>query len=139
MEIDITLTTNDTNNNNNKQDINSFTWTISNILFSLFLFIIACLCEIGGGYLIWIGCRDNIKKPILSIILGCIILIIYGFIPTLQPTSSFGRLYAVYGGFFIIGSYLWGMYFDDMKIDKGDIIGGFMAVIGVCVAFFWSR
>ncbi len=32
----------------------------------------------------------------------------YGFIPTLQPTSNFGRLYAVYGGFFIVLSYAWG-------------------------------
>ena len=32
----------------------------------------------------------------------------YGFIPTLQPTSDFGRLYAIYGGFFIVLSYAWG-------------------------------
>ena len=35
-------------------------------------------------------------------------LVVYGFIPTLQPIDDFGRLYAVYGGFFIVLSYVWG-------------------------------
>lgn len=137
MDIENKSNTNSNNNSNNNEDLSSFKWTLSNIFFSLFLFFFACLCEIGGGYLVWIGRRE--KKSILIILVGCIILIIYGFIPTFQPTSSFGRLYAVYGGFFIIGSYLWGMYFDDMRIDKGDVLGCCMALIGVCIAFFWPR
>lgn len=32
----------------------------------------------------------------------------YGFVPCAQPMSDFGRIYAVYGGFFIVLSYLWG-------------------------------
>ena len=36
------------------------------------------------------------------------VLVLYGFIPCLQPISDFGRVYAVYGGFFIALSYLWG-------------------------------
>ena len=32
----------------------------------------------------------------------------YGFIPCLQPMSDFGRIYAVYGGFFIVLSFVWG-------------------------------
>jgi len=58
---------------------------------SLFLFVLAGLCEIGGGYLVWICLRY--RKGILFGILGGIILIIYGVIPTFQPTH-FGRVYA---------------------------------------------
>jgi drug/metabolite transporter superfamily protein YnfA len=57
--------------------------------------------EVGGGYLIWIGMRDK-YRPALTIPMGCIILAAYGFIPTLQPSDSFGRIFAVYGGFFIV-------------------------------------
>ena len=39
---------------------------------------------------------------------GSVVLVVYGFIPCLQPMSDFGRVYAVYGGFFIALSYLWG-------------------------------
>lgn len=37
---------------------------------------------------------------------GALVLAAYGFIPTLQPEgASFARVYAVYGGVFIIMSY----------------------------------
>ena len=36
-----------------------------------------------------------------------------------QPVSEFGRLYAVYGGVFIILSYLWGWALDGDRPDKG--------------------
>ncbi len=63
----------------------------------------------------------------------------YGFIPTLQPTSNFGRLYAVYGGFFIVLSYFWGWAVDGHSPDTGDYIGASVALAGVALAFFWPR
>jgi len=62
---------------------------------SLFIFVLAGLCEIGGGYLVWIWLRDG--KSIWFALVGAIILIIYGIVPTLQP-AHFGRVYAAYGG-----------------------------------------
>ena len=62
-----------------------------------------------------------------------------GFVPTLQPLSDFGRLYAVYGGLFIAMSYGWGYVFDGMKPDLGDLIGSILALLGVCIALFWPR
>ncbi len=108
------------------------------ILLSLALFILAGLAEIGGGYLMWIGIRQKVR-PLLYIPLGGAILVIYGFIPTLQPMDSFGRVFAVYGGFFILLSYAWGAFFDGMRLDYGDYIGTTIAVIGVCVCWFWPR
>ena len=40
-------------------------------------------------------------------LLGAVILILYGIVPTYQP-SHFGRVYTAYGGWFIILSILWG-------------------------------
>jgi small multidrug resistance family-3 protein len=65
------------------------------------LFFVAALMEIGGGYLVWLWIRE--KKPIALALLGAIILFVYGIIPTLQP-AHFGRVYAAYGGIFIISS-----------------------------------
>ena len=65
---------------------------------SLFFFILAGLCEIGGGYLMWLWIRDD--KGILFALFGALTLIVYGIIPTFQP-STFGRVYAAYGGIFI--------------------------------------
>ena len=76
------------------------------ILRSLTLFILAGLCEIGGGWLIWQSLRE--QKPASWGLAGGVVLILYGIIPTLQA-AHFGRVYAVYGGFFIALSLLWGV------------------------------
>lgn len=62
-----------------------------------------------------------------------------GFIPCLQPTDSFGRIYAAYGGFFIVLSFLFGWALDGDKPDLGDVIGGTIALAGVFVVMFWPR
>lgn len=68
---------------------------------SLGLFFLAAFLEIGGGYLVWQWLREH--KAIVLEVSGGIILFIYGIIPTLQP-APFGRVYAAYGGIFIISS-----------------------------------
>lgn len=109
-----------------------------NIVKSVFLFIIAGILEIGGGYLVWKGVREKLR-PAITIPLGCIILAAYGLVVTLQPLESFGRTFAVYGGFFIVLSYLWAYIFDGTSVDTGDIVGSAIALSGVCVAWFWPR
>jgi small multidrug resistance family-3 protein len=103
---------------------------------SVGLFLLAALAEIGGGYLVWLWIRQ--KKRIIFGIVGGIILFTYGIIPTLQP-ASFGRIYAAYGGFFIISSILWGMMIDKKKPDKFEIIGSMVAVLGAAIIFYGPR
>ena len=68
---------------------------------SIGLFLLAGVCEIGGGYLVWQWLRDG--KSIIVGLIGGAVLVLYGIIPTLQPaTFNFGRVYAAYGGVFII-------------------------------------
>jgi small multidrug resistance family-3 protein len=58
---------------------------------SLLYFVLAGLCEIGGGYLIWLWLRAG-KSGWLAVC-GIIVLALYGVIPTLQPKSAdFGRV-----------------------------------------------
>lgn len=103
---------------------------------SIFYFVLAGLCEIGGGYLIWLWLREG--KGIFYAVTGAVILIIYGIIPTFQP-ASFGRVYAAYGGVFIALSILWGWGVDKVVPDKFDLIGGMMALIGVMIIMYWPR
>lgn len=76
------------------------------MILSIFIFILAGLAEIGGGYLVWLWLRES--KPLWYGIAGGVILILYGIIPTLQSFSNFGRVYAAYGGLFIILAVMWG-------------------------------
>ena len=103
---------------------------------SVFYFILAGLCEIGGGYLIWLWLREG--KSIGLAALGAFVLVLYGIIPTLQP-ANFGRVYAAYGGVFIVLSLLWGWQVDKVLPDKFDIMGGIVALAGVAIIMYAPR
>jgi len=103
---------------------------------SLFYFALAGLCEIGGGYLVWLWLREG--KSVWVGLLGGAVLFVYGVIPTLQP-AHFGRVYAAYGGIFIVLSILWGWKIDKIAPDRFDLIGGLISLTGVFVIMYWPR
>jgi len=106
------------------------------VIRSIFIFILAGLCEIGGGYLIWQWLKSG--KPYWYGILGGIIMILYGVVATWQP-SNFAKVYASYGGFFIVLSLLWAYKFDKYSPTKYDIIGALIALGGVCIIYYSPR
>ncbi len=106
------------------------------LLLSVAYFLAAGLCEIGGGYLIWLWLREG--YPAWYAILGAVLLMLYGVIPTLQP-AHFGRTYAAYGGVFIMLALLWGWHIDDMPPDRYDVIGAVLALVGVALMMYWPR
>lgn len=103
---------------------------------SIFYFLLAGLFEIGGGYLVWLWLREG--RSIVLGILGGIVLCLYGVIPTLQP-ADFGRVYAAYGGIFIVLSILWGWKIDQVQPDRYDLVGGAVALAGVLIIMYWPR
>ncbi len=103
---------------------------------SLLLFFVAALFEIGGGYLVWLWLRE--KKSWTFGLMGAVVLFFYGIIPTLQD-AHFGRVYAAYGGIFIVSSLIWGFYVDRKRPDKYEIIGALIALAGVFVMFYIPR
>ena len=103
---------------------------------SLLYFVLAGLFEIGGGYLVWQWLRSG--KGLWVGIVGGLILFLYGIIPTFQP-ANFGRVYAAYGGVFVVLSILWGWGIDHVKPDRFDLVGGFICLIGVAVIMYWPR
>ena len=115
----------------------SLLWTPQTIALSILLFIVAGLLEVGGGWLVWQTVRED--KQWTYAAAGVIALIGYGFVPCLQPTSDFGRVYAIYGGFFIVLAFAWAKQFDGYLPDLGDLIGAAIALSGVLVIMLWPR
>ncbi|GGE39281.1 small multidrug resistance family-3 protein [Pedobacter psychrotolerans] len=106
------------------------------VIRSLAIFILAGICEIGGGYLIWLWLKEG--KPLWYGIFGAVILAAYGVIATWQ-TANFGRVYATYGGIFIVLALLWAWKVEGFKPDKWDIIGATIALIGACIIIYMPR
>ncbi len=103
---------------------------------TIVLYLLAGLAEIGGGWLVWQWLR--VGRPFTWGILGSIVLVGYGVIPTLQVEPAFGRVYAAYGGIFIVLSILWGCVVDGWRPDRFDLIGAAIALIGVAI-IIWGR
>ncbi len=103
---------------------------------SILLFLAAGLFEIGGGYLVWLWLRNG--KGFLLGMAGGLILFLYGIVPTFQP-AQFGRVYAAYGGVFVVLSLLWGWLLDNQRPDRFDVLGGMLCIVGVALIMYWPR
>jgi small multidrug resistance family-3 protein len=109
---------------------------LKKIATTLFFFFLAGLCEIGGGYLVWLWLRED-----MSWILGAVggfVLFLYGIVPTFQP-SYFHRIYAAYGGVFIVMALIWGWVFEGIAPDYYDLLGTVIALVGVTIVFYAPR
>jgi|GEM_PF-1318600 len=104
--------------------------------YTILLFILAGIFEIGGGYFIWICLREGGGLPFAF--LGAIVLFLYGIVPTFQP-ADFHRIYATYGGIFVVMSILWGWVFEKTAPDTYDLIGALIILVGVSIIYYWPR
>ena len=106
------------------------------VIKSAALFVLAGLCEIGGGYLVWQWWRNGVTWGLGA--LGAVLLVLYGIVPTYQP-AQFGRVYAAYGGVFVVLSMLWGWGIDRVVPDRYDLAGSLICLVGVSVIMYWPR
>lgn len=106
------------------------------ILVSVIFFLLAGLCEIGGGYLVWLWLRDGMSWMLG--VLGGFVLFAYGVVPTFQP-SHFHRVYASYGGIFIVMALIWGWIFQGIRPDMFDVVGAIISLVGVMIIFYMPR
>lgn len=102
---------------------------------TLSIFVLAGLCEIGGGYLIWLWLKDH--RAVLYGLLGGVILALYGVVATLQP-AHFRKVYASYGGY-SSSCPLCGGKVDNIPPDRSDVIGCAVALVGVAIVFYAPR
>jgi small multidrug resistance family-3 protein len=109
---------------------------VKRIAITLLFFFIASLCEIGGGYLVWLWLRDGMSWMLGA--LGGFVLFLYGVVPTFQP-SHFHRIYGAYGGIFIVMAVIWGWIFEGIAPDRFDIIGAVIALAGITIIFYMPR
>lgn len=107
------------------------------VAWAITLFALAGLAEIGGGYMVWLWLRDG-RNPLLGLF-GGLVLVLYGIIPTLQPEGTFGRIYAAYGGIFIVMATLWGWWVDGRAPDMFDVIGAGICLVGVAIIMWAPR
>lgn len=106
------------------------------ILKSIFFFVLAGVCELGGAYLVWVWLKNG--RSFVYGLVGAAVLVAYGVVHTLQ-SSNYGRIQAAYSGFFIVLALLWGWQVDKVTPDRFDLIGGAVALVGVGIIMYAPR
>jgi small multidrug resistance family-3 protein len=107
------------------------------LLRTVILFALAAVAEIGGAWLVWQAVREG--RPWWWAGLGVMALGAYGFIATLQPDASFGRILAAYGGVFVASSLAWAAVVDGYRPDRWDVVGAVICLFGVAVIMAGPR
>ena len=97
------------------------------------LFGITAIAEIVGCYLPYLWLKQD--KSILLLIPAALSLALFTWLLTLHPTST-GRVYAAYGGVYIVVALLWLWVVDGVKPTMWDLVGGLVALVGMVIIMF---
>jgi small multidrug resistance family-3 protein len=101
---------------------------------NLFFLFIAALGEISGCFSFWAWLR--IGKSIFWIIPGICALIIFAIALTKVDAANAGRVYAAYGGIYILSSLLWLWLVESVKPDRWDLLGVSISLLGTVIILF---
>lgn len=94
------------------------------------LFFVTALAEIIGCYLPYLYLRK--EGSVWLLVPAAISLIIFVWLLTLHPAAS-GRVYAAYGGAYVIVALLWLRFVDGMKLSITDYLGAAITFVGMAV------
>jgi small multidrug resistance family-3 protein len=100
------------------------------ILKTALLFVATALAEIVGCYLPYLWLRK--AGPIWLLVPAAASLAVFTWLLTLHPTAS-GRVYAAYGGVYVVTALVWLRVVDGVKLSVTDWLGAAITVVGMLV------
>ena len=103
---------------------------ITKVITTFCLFFITAIAEILGCYFPYLIL--NQAKSSWLWLPTALSLAVFVWLLTLHPAAS-GRIYAAYGGIYILTALMWLRYVDQVILTRWDILGGFVVVLGAMI------
>lgn len=101
------------------------------------LFFITALAEIIGCFLPWLWLKKG--GSVVLLLPAAISLALFVWLLTLHPAAS-GRVYAAYGGVYVVTALLWLRFVDGIKLSHYDWLGAAVAFSGMLIIVAgWGR
>ncbi|RWR03587.1 hypothetical protein ED28_00965 [[Pantoea] beijingensis] len=94
------------------------------------LFFLTALAEIIGCFLPWLWLRKG--GSALLLLPSALSLIFFVWLLTLHPAAT-GRVYAAYGGVYVMTALLWLRFIDGVKLSAYDWTGAIIALSGMLI------
>ncbi|MGB9095337.1 YnfA family protein [Erwinia sp.] len=101
------------------------------------LFFLTALAEIIGCFLPYLWLKKG--GSVLLLLPAAISLAAFVWLLTLHPAAS-GRVYAAYGGVYVMTALLWLRFVDGVKLSQYDWLGAIVAFSGMLIIVAgWGR
>lgn len=100
------------------------------------LFLITALAELLGCYLPYLWLRQG--KSAWLLLPAALSLALFAWLLSLHPTAA-GRVYAAYGGVYILTAIVWLWLVDGIRPTSWDIVGSLVALAGMAIIMFAPR
>jgi small multidrug resistance family-3 protein len=106
--------------------MNNFAW-----------YVLAAFAEIGGCFAFWAWLR--MAKSVAWILPGMASLALFAYALTKIDSSHAGRVYAAYGGVYIVSSLIWLWAVEKARPDRWDVVGASVCIIGSLIILLGPR
>lgn len=100
------------------------------LLKTLGLFVVTALAEIIGCFLPYLWLKKQGSPWLL--LPAAASLMLFAWLLTLHPEAS-GRVYAAYGGVYVVVALLWLRWVDGVALNASDWMGAGIALVGMAV------
>lgn len=100
---------------------------------TILLFLVTAIAEIVGCYLPYLWLKQD--KSAWLLIPAAVSLTLFAWLLSLHPTAA-GRVYAAYGGVYILVAVLWLWLVDGIKPTTWDVVGALVALSGMAIIMF---
>nr|WP_159880723.1 MULTISPECIES: YnfA family protein [Aquitalea] len=102
----------------------------------LLLFGLTALAEITGCYLPWLWLKQ--QGSIVLLLPAALSLLLFVWLLTLHPVAA-GRVYAAYGGVYVVVALLWLWLVDGVRPSSWDLLGASLALMGMAIIMLAPR
>ncbi len=103
---------------------------------TLLLFVLTAIAEIVGCYLPYLWLKKD--GPVWLLIPGAVSLALFVWLLSLHPTAA-GRVYAAYGGVYVVTAIAWLWLVDGYRPTAWDLIGSAVSVAGMAIIIAGAR
>ncbi len=100
---------------------------------TILLFFVTAVAEIVGCYLPYLWLTQ--EKSIWLLLPAAASLALFVWLLSLHPAAA-GRVYAAYGGVYVLVAILWLWVVDGIKPTTWDIVGSVVALVGMAIIMF---
>lgn len=95
------------------------------------LYLAAALAEIAGCFAFWAWLR--LGRTALWVVPGTLALVGFALLLTRVEAASAGRVFAAYGGVYIVASLAWSALVEGLRPDGWDVGGAALCLLGAAV------